>query len=279
VQQVDRVPTDTVEQFYQLLWPSFESNAARFAALDAELPWPEGDPLFDAARSRSLGPRSVVLDLGCGKGKQATRFVRELGVSVIALDPLEHNLEMARGHAEREGTSHAIRFVSSSAEKLPLADESVDLVWCRDTFNHVEKIDDAMREASRVLKPGGAMINVSAVASGDFDQAEVASAIGLNPATLDKTTIDRAFEAAGLTIIEQDSVCREGSKFLEKIEPSLGRDLLRLARLQRGESKFVAELGGRGPYEQLKAYYLWNVYFAIRKIDYWVWISEKGFSR
>lgn len=270
-----------MEAFYGLLWPSLEENAERFSLLDEELPWPEGDPLLDVARERGLAPGKRVLDVGCGKGRQAAKLAKELGVSVVGLEPLARNAAMARRHLGTEGVLDRVRIVEGRAEAMPLQDGAVDLVWCRDTLNHVSDLRATARECARVLRPGGTMLNVSAVrAEGrGLDRGEaaaVARPLGVELGTLDREAVEAAFGAAGLEVVETGSTCREGSHFLEAVGPKEGRDVLRLARLLRGESRFVAALRGRGAYETLEAYYLWNAYLLIRKIEYRVWVLEKA---
>lgn len=99
----------------------------------------------------------VVVDVGCGCGyslpKLAQRFApRELvGVDI---DPAM--LAVARAEAARAGV--AVRLVESSSTRMPLADASVDLLFCHQTFHHLVDQEAALAEFLRVLKPGGLLL-------------------------------------------------------------------------------------------------------------------------
>jgi ubiquinone/menaquinone biosynthesis C-methylase UbiE len=56
-------------------------------------------------------------------------------------------------HAQR--TYPHCEFIAGSAERLPLASESADLIVCLDTLHHLRELSCVLREMLRVLKPGG----------------------------------------------------------------------------------------------------------------------------
>lgn len=99
----------------------------------------------------------VVVDVGCGSGyslpKLAQRFApREL----VGVDIDPQMLAIARAEAERAGV--AVRLVESSSSRMPLADGSVDLLFCHQTFHHLVEQEQALAEFLRVLKPGGLLL-------------------------------------------------------------------------------------------------------------------------
>jgi ubiquinone/menaquinone biosynthesis C-methylase UbiE len=85
-----------------------------------------------------------VLDLGCGKGRFATRL-QEAGAEVVGLDVSAAMLGEARGIAR----------VLGSAARLPWGDGTFDAVVAVEVFEHLEDVGPVIREASRVLRPGG----------------------------------------------------------------------------------------------------------------------------
>jgi SAM-dependent methyltransferase len=94
-----------------------------------------------------LGPEATVVDVGAGTGK-LTRVLARHYARVLAVEPLDGMraiLEQVVPAAE----SHA-----GSAEKLPLADASVDGVFAAQAF-HWFANDEAVAEFGRVLRPGG----------------------------------------------------------------------------------------------------------------------------
>lgn len=95
------------------------------------------------------------LDVGCGGGLLAEEMAG-LGFDVTGVEPAEASLQTAREHAERSGL--AIDYRRGTAEALPCEDASFDVVYCCDVLEHVDSVDGAVAEASRVLKPGGVYI-------------------------------------------------------------------------------------------------------------------------
>jgi ubiquinone/menaquinone biosynthesis C-methylase UbiE len=96
-----------------------------------------------------LEPGRVVLDLAAGTGK-LTRALVPSGAHVIAVEPID---EM------REHLFAAVPDVEAfdgTAESIPLPEGSVDAVTCGQAF-HWFRIEEALREIHRVLRPGGAL--------------------------------------------------------------------------------------------------------------------------
>jgi arsenite methyltransferase len=98
----------------------------------------------------------VVLDLGCGAGMDsvlAARRVRPTG-RVIGVDMTGPMVEKARANALTIGITNA-EFHQAEADRLPVADESVDVVISNGVFNLCPEKPRVLGEVFRVLCPGG----------------------------------------------------------------------------------------------------------------------------
>lgn len=99
-----------------------------------------------------LLPREwTVADIGCGTGNGAELLAPHVR-QVVAVDQSGPMLEAARKRLARFSN---VRFADGPLEALPLADSSVDAAICLLVLHHVKDVDDALRELSRVVRPGG----------------------------------------------------------------------------------------------------------------------------
>ncbi len=94
-------------------------------------------------------PARRVLDLGCGAGDSVDLF-RSLDPRVewVGADIAESAEVAARTRGDAE-------FVTFDGERLPFADGSFDLVFCKQVLEHARRPEALVREAARVLAPGG----------------------------------------------------------------------------------------------------------------------------
>lgn len=274
---------DAVAGFYGFLWPFLDASAAEAAWLDEDAGGrPIAEYLPEIPRRHGVGPGATLLDVGCGKGRQVAAFAADLGCRVIGVDPLADNLARASARVRGEGVADRVELLSGSIERLPLPDASVDFVWCRDMFNHVADPARAAAECARVLRPGGRMMNYSALATPWLEPneaARVAAALGMNLATFDAARMAAAFAGAGLRTLEHGTTNLEDSPFYEAIDEHGGRDAMRLARVLRARRRAIDRVGGAASYERLVGYYLWNVYLLIDKLTYGVWVLQAGPER
>jgi len=106
-----------------------------------------------------------VLDIGCGSGALA----RELAVRGACVTGLEiSDQQLAGARAAEPGLG--VRYLVGQAQDLPLEDASLDLVVFMRALHHVPEVAllPALREARRVLRPGGAVYVAEPLATGDY---------------------------------------------------------------------------------------------------------------
>jgi len=110
---------------------------------------------FHEALTTQLGRETrnlSVLDVGCGGGILSEEFAR-IGCRVTGIDPSAPSLETARQHAAAQGLP--IDYRQASGESIPFETGAFDVVICCDVLEHVNDLEKTLREAARVLKPGG----------------------------------------------------------------------------------------------------------------------------
>ncbi|WP_091449579.1 class I SAM-dependent methyltransferase [Actinokineospora iranica] len=130
-----------------------------------------------------------VLDIGCGDGFHLPRFA-ERAASVLGVEP--HPPLVERGQARVAGLAGvAVRL--GSAQALPVADASFDVVHARTAYFFGPGCEPGLREADRALRPGGTLVIVDLDAArppyGRWMRADL-------PA-YDSAEVDRFFELKG----------------------------------------------------------------------------------
>ncbi len=98
----------------------------------------------------AVAPGQVAVDLAGGTGDIAIALARG-GARVAVLDPSVEMMAVGRGRAGAEN----VRWVAAEGERLPLPDNSVDVLTIAFGIRNVTRVEDALAEIARVLKPGG----------------------------------------------------------------------------------------------------------------------------
>jgi arsenite methyltransferase len=105
---------------------------------------------------QSLEPGQVVLDLGSGGGIDVLLSAKRVGPTgrVYGLDMTDDMLALARENQRKAGATN-VEFLKGTIEAIPLPDASVDVIISNCVINLSTDKDTVLREAYRVLKPGG----------------------------------------------------------------------------------------------------------------------------
>ncbi|MGO1267776.1 MAG: class I SAM-dependent methyltransferase [Pseudomonas bubulae] len=107
--------------------------------------------------SDELPTAPVILDAGCGQGKSFQYLDKTFAPKrLIGLDADPLSLHLSAEEARRQGID--IELIGSDCAELKVADDSIDILFCHQTFHHLVQQDRALAEFYRVLKPGGYLL-------------------------------------------------------------------------------------------------------------------------
>lgn len=99
----------------------------------------------------------VIVDLGCGSGKSFKFLDRHFSPELIIGADID--AEMLRLSAtETDDLGANVELIQGTSSNLALADQSIDLLFCHQTFHHLVDQQSAIREFHRTLKPGGLLL-------------------------------------------------------------------------------------------------------------------------
>lgn len=165
--------------------------------------------------SRALGsllPPLDVADFGCGSGILSLELAR-WARSVTAIDVSAQALSKARARAEAagDGLARRIRFQRDDLEKLSLKKASLDLVVISQSLHHVEDPAAVLREAFRVLRPGGHVVLIELL---PHQQNWVTTRLGHRWLGFEPETVRGWLKDAGFTLLTlDDSVSKTTDAF------------------------------------------------------------------
>jgi ubiquinone/menaquinone biosynthesis C-methylase UbiE len=169
-------------------------------------------------RGEGLRDGSVVIDVGCGSGRLATKLARYPALRYLGLDVVPELLDYARRKAGRED----FRFERVDAVRLPVEASAADFCVFFSVFTHIlpEESYVYLEEAHRVLKPGGKAV---------FSFLEHASAAS------------RPVFEANLAWVRERHVAGHLNTFLHRADLRAWAERIgfEVAALHLGESRFI----------------------------------------
>jgi len=167
-----------------------------------------GNPTAVAA----LHEGETVLDLGSGGGIDVLLSAKRVGPTgnAYGLDMTDEMLELARANAQKAGAAN-VEFLKGEIEAIPLPAQSVDVVISNCVINLSGDKPQVLREAARVLRPGGRFAVSDVVADEEMDDAtrrDMQQWTGCIAGALTRREFEQELAAAGLVDIEIEETHR-----------------------------------------------------------------------
>ena len=156
----------------------------------------------------ALEPGQSVLDLGSGGGIDVLLSARRVGPAgkVYGLDMTDEMLALARENQKKAGATN-VEFIKGTIESIPLPDNTVDVVISNCVINLSSDKDAVLREAFRVLKPGGRFAVSDVIVRGEVPadvRRNMELWVGCIAGALQDAEYTSKLAAAGFTDIELD---------------------------------------------------------------------------
>jgi arsenite methyltransferase len=153
-----------------------------------------------------LSPGEFVLDLGSGGGIDVLLSARRVGPSgkAYGLDMTDEMLALANENKRKAGAEN-VEFLKGEIENIPLPDNTVDVVISNCVINISADKDRVLREAFRVLKPGGRFAVSDVVTRGEIApevRQSVLAWVGCIAGALEENEYRGMLSAAGFEQIE-----------------------------------------------------------------------------
>jgi ubiquinone/menaquinone biosynthesis C-methylase UbiE len=142
---------------------AYDAIAVTYAAWKFSTPPAEWSRRLLSGLQKQLGVGARVLDAGCGHGVELAAM-RAAGLQPVGVDLSARMLAVARS------TAPGAALLQADIARLPFAAASMDAVWSMHALLHVADLGGALREVSRVLRPGAPAALTFAVGAGATDE-------------------------------------------------------------------------------------------------------------
>ena len=190
---------------------------------------------MDLAERARIAPDSHGIDLCCASGAGMRFLVRFRKVaSMIGVDMTSEMLELAQRRCQEEGLSRQITFLEAEVCNTRLPAGECDFVWGEDAWCYVENKAGLVKEAIRLLKPGGTIAFTDWMeGTSELSAAEAEHFLGFMkfPNLLQLDEYASALKAAGATVrvaMNTNRFAPYAQLYLDMVEKQLTYDALRI---------------------------------------------------
>jgi tocopherol O-methyltransferase len=110
------------------------------------------------SQKAGISKQDRVLDAGCGIGGSSMWLAKNTGAQVVGVSLVPMQVELARSLAAKNGVAHQTQFEVGDYTELQFPPQSFDVVWGLESICYAENKISFLREAFRLLKPGGRIV-------------------------------------------------------------------------------------------------------------------------
>ncbi|MFZ0705033.1 MAG: arsenite methyltransferase [Candidatus Korobacteraceae bacterium] len=189
-----------------------------------------------------LNAGEIVLDLGSGGGIDVLLSARRVGPAgkAYGLDMTDEMLALANENKRKSGLEN-VEFLRGEIENIPLPDNSVDVIISNCVINLSADKDKVLREAFRVLKPGGRFAISDVVTRGEIDpeiRKNILLWVGCIAGALDETEYRDKLVAAGFEQVSMETTRVYKTEEAREMLTAEGLDVDAIAR--EADGKFMS---------------------------------------
>ncbi len=146
---------------YRLIWLNGDNLGKHFGYWEPDTK-SQAESLINMNRQTALRvdpkPGQRVLDAGCGVGGSSMWLARNYGVDTVGITVSDKELDRARRYTRKRGLEGQCTYDKQDYINTNFPDNSFDIVWAQESFCHSTHKDQFVKEACRVLKPGGRLV-------------------------------------------------------------------------------------------------------------------------
>lgn len=166
---------DETDRDYRLLWRSSKNLAMHYGYWDSKTR-SHGESLLNMNRViaglAKIRKTDRVLDAGCGVGGSSIWLAKTFGCRVVGITLSKRQVLMAREFARKHDVSHLVEFHQKDFTNTRFPKSSFDIVWAIESVCYAERKQDFIKEAYRLLKPGGRLVVADGFVSERLTAAE-----------------------------------------------------------------------------------------------------------
>jgi SAM-dependent methyltransferase len=194
----------------------------------------------------------LIADIGCRDSRFAGPLATRMRGSAVGVDIVRENFV-------RTQPPRRVMFVQGRAEQLPLRDGCADVVFCRDTIEHIEPVA-LLAEARRVVARDGVLLLHATFATELFavdERAWLTRVLGLVDESLSEPIVLDALQTTRWEIVTRDDVTSEWSEAVLDHNPEqIVANLRTVSRLRRARETMEPRLGPW--YDRILAFESWR---------------------